>query len=137
MNSETSEAINFLPTTVSDDGMHVTVNFVTDAGELRSMRMPSPLNAMLIADLQNADAKAKDIYRGENRESASGMLRLTVRQPKTIAATRNALDDSVVIVFDQGLPTEMAFQLPPSGDLRLAQVLLEQMKQRPDARPRN
>ena len=55
---EVFDAAAYLPPEISDDGKTVTISVVDKAGKRPlAFSLPSPVNAQLIADLQNADAE--------------------------------------------------------------------------------
>lgn len=131
--AEIFNATGYLPPMVSDGGKIVTFGVIDETGNRLDISLPSPLNAQLIADLQNADAKARDLFLGIAQEKGSGAaVRRTVREPETVTAFRDELSGSFLIVFDDRLPTGMTFQMPPGAEVRLAQILLPLLRQKPD-----
>ena len=130
---EVFDASAYLPPEVSDDGKAVTISVVDKAGSILAFSLPSPVSAQLIADLQNADAKARDRFLGVEEEKEGGAtLRRTARQPKTVTAFVDELSVSLFVVFDDRLPTEMTFQMPPGAEWHLAQALLRLLQQKRD-----
>jgi len=117
----------YLPPTVSADGKWVTLAFVGPEGEPFGFMLRSPDNAYLIADLQHADALARERYRGAPQEAGS-LVQMTVREPKTVAVTHEPLTGAVILVFDPGTETEMAFRLPAGGEYTLAERLLPSLR---------
>ena len=115
----------YLPPAVSRDGKTVTLGFVDQVNRRIGVTLPSPVNAQLIADLQNADALARDRFLGTSGENAvGGATRRTVRQPNKSTAIRDAISGHLLLVMDDGLPTEMTFQIPLGPAETLAQEIL-------------
>ena len=128
---EVFDAAAYLPPQISDDGKTVTISVVDKAGSALAFSLPSPVNAQLIADLQNADAEAKDRFLGiEGEKEGGATVRRTVRQPKTVTPIVEGLTESFFLVFDDRLPTEMTFQMPPGAEWHLAQALLPLLREK-------
>lgn len=128
--AEIFNATGYLPPIVSTDGKVVTFGVIDEAGNRLGISLPSPVNAQLIADLQNADAKAKDLFLGVPQEKGGGAaVRRTVRQPRTLAIQRDELSGSILLLIDDRLPTEMVFQMPPGSETQLGQAILPLLRQ--------
>ncbi len=129
---EIFNATGYRPPAVSADDKTVTIKVIDAKGKGLGIALPSPVNAQLISDLQNADAKARDLFLGVGQAKGNGAaVRRTVRRPEIVTIQRDQLSGSLLLVFDDRLPTEMTFQMSPGSEVSLAQALLPLLREGP------